>query len=56
MGLAQPVETLLWMRIFDVCIPIVTSILAMFIIYSLHDTEEEAHQIRKKLEERRGRA
>jgi len=55
-GLAQPDETLLWMRIFDVCIPIVTSIIALFIIKTIDITEEKAHDVRRQLEERRGKA
>jgi GPH family glycoside/pentoside/hexuronide:cation symporter len=54
-GIAQPVDTLLWMRIFDVIIPIVTSIIAIFIIMTLNDSEENAHQVRLKLEKRRGK-
>ena len=54
-GIGQSLDTLLWMRVFDVVIPIVTSIIAIFIIYTMHDSEEEAHQVRAQLEERRGK-
>jgi len=43
------------MRIFDVTIPIVTSIIAIFIIRTINVSEEQAHQVRLKLEERRGK-
>ena len=54
-GLAQPVDTLLRMRVFDIMIPIVTSIIAIFIIATINASEEKAHQVRLKLEERRGK-
>ena len=55
-GLAQAADTLLWMRIFDVGIPIVTSIMAIFIIATFDITEEKAHEVRARLEARRGKA
>jgi len=55
LGLGQAPQTLLWMRIFDVTIPIVTSIIAIFIIRTIDVSEEQAHQVRLKLEERRGK-
>jgi len=55
-GLAQKADTLLWMRIFDVGIPIVTSIIAIFIIKTFDITEEKAHEVRAQLEARRGKA
>ncbi len=55
-GLGQPTETLFWMRVFDVGIPIVTSIIAIFIIRTIDDSEEKANNVRKQLEERRGKA
>ena len=55
-GITQPTDTLLWMRIFDVGIPIVTSIIAIFIIMTFDITEEKAHEVRVKLEARRGKA
>jgi len=56
LGIGQAPETLLWMRVFDVSIPIVTSVIAIFVIMTIHDSEEEAHEVRRKLEERRGKA
>ncbi|MCA9401936.1 MAG: MFS transporter, partial [Candidatus Omnitrophica bacterium] len=56
LGLGQAADTLLWMRIFDVCIPIVTSILALFVIATIDITEGKAHEVRLALEKRRGKA
>jgi len=56
LGLGQAESTLYWMRVFDVSIPIVTSIIAIFIIMTINDSEEKAHDIRRQLEERRGKA
>ena len=56
LALSQAADTLLWMRIFDVSIPIVTSLMAIFIIRTIDDSQEKAHKIRQQLEERRGKA
>ncbi|MCK5215663.1 MAG: MFS transporter [Candidatus Omnitrophica bacterium] len=56
LGLAQAPETLFWMRIFDVGIPIVTSLAAIFVIMTFEISEDKAYDIRKQLEERRGKA
>lgn len=56
LNLQQTSNTLLWMRIWDVSIPIVTSLAAIFIIATIHHTENDANDIRKKLETRRGKA
>jgi len=56
LGLGQAPDTLFWMRVFDVCIPIVTSIIAIFIIRSFDVTEDKAHDVRIQLEARRGKA
>ena len=56
LGLGQAPETLLWMRVFDVLIPIVTSIAAIFIITTIDDSVEKAHGVRMQLEARRGKA
>jgi len=55
LGLGQATQTLLWMRKLDVTIPIVTSIIAIFIIRTINASEEKAHEVRIKLEERRGK-
>jgi len=52
-GLAQTSETLLWMRIFDISIPIVTSLIAIFIIMTFSISEEKAYEIRKQVEKQR---
>jgi len=52
-GLAQTAETLLWLRIFDICIPILTSILAIFILMTFSISEDKAYGIRAQVERRR---
>ena len=52
-GIAQPVDTLFWMRALDVTIPIVTSIIAIFIIMTFKDSEAKAHETRTEIERRR---
>ena len=44
------------MRLCDIGIPIVASIMAIFIILTFEVTEDKAYDIRKQLEERRGKA
>lgn len=56
LGINQAADTLLWMRVFDVWIPIVTSIAALFIIATIRHTEKDANRVRAQLEERRGKA
>ncbi|MDP2941677.1 MAG: MFS transporter [Candidatus Omnitrophota bacterium] len=53
-GLAQTTGTLLWMRIFDIGIPIVTSLAAIFILMSFDISEAKACDIRAQVERRRG--
>ncbi|HBG61993.1 MAG: hypothetical protein A2Y03_01135 [Omnitrophica WOR_2 bacterium GWF2_38_59] len=55
-GISQSLDSLFWMRIFDVSIPIVASIIAIFIIITIKFTEQDAHDVRAKLEARRGKA
>ncbi len=52
-GLAQAPGTLLWMRIFDIGIPIVTSLAAIFIIMTFDLSEAKACDIRTQVERRR---
>jgi GPH family glycoside/pentoside/hexuronide:cation symporter len=54
LGGEQTAQTLLWMRIFDVAIPMLASIVAIWIVASYEITEERAHEIRDELELRRG--
>jgi len=56
LGANQTPHALLYMRLCDIGIPIITSIIAMFIIMSFEVTEDKAYAIRKQLEERRGKA
>ena len=51
----QSAETLFYLRIYDVVIPIVTSVIAMIIMATYEITEEKAVDIRKQLEQRRGK-
>ena len=53
-GLAQTPHTLLWLRIFDIGIPIVTSLVAVFIMMTFSITEARAYEIRTQVERRRG--
>lgn len=55
LGGAQTAETLFWMRIIDVAIPMVCAALAIWMIILYPVTEEKAHQVREELERRRGR-
>ena len=50
----QSGQTIFMMRLFDVFIPILTSALALWAVYSFPITEEKAHEIRLQLEQRRG--
>jgi len=52
-GLAQAPETLLWMRIFDIGIPILTSLVAIFILMTFGISEDRAYEIRAQVEQRR---
>jgi GPH family glycoside/pentoside/hexuronide:cation symporter len=54
LGLAQPDGTMLWMRIYDIGIPIVTSLLALFVIWTFEISEHKAHEVRVEIERRRG--
>ena len=51
---AQTAQTILWMRLFDVVVPMIASGLAIYFVASYEVTEEKAHEIRAKLEDRRG--
>jgi GPH family glycoside/pentoside/hexuronide:cation symporter len=50
---AQTEQTLLLLRVFDVGIPLLTSSIALWIIYGYPITETRAHEIRDELERRR---
>lgn len=53
LGLSQSPGTLLWMRLFDIGIPIVTSVAAIFIIMTFEISEDKAYDIRGQIERRR---
>ncbi|MFH1094262.1 MAG: MFS transporter [Candidatus Omnitrophota bacterium] len=50
----QTVNTLLMLRVFDISVPVITSLLAVIIISTFDVTEEKAYQVRLELEKRRG--
>ncbi len=50
----QTPATLFYLRIFDVAIPIVTSLIALAIMWSYEISESRAKEIRAELEQRRG--
>jgi GPH family glycoside/pentoside/hexuronide:cation symporter len=52
----QTADTIFMMRFFDVAVPILTSLLAMWAVATFPITEERAHEIREELEQRRGAA
>jgi GPH family glycoside/pentoside/hexuronide:cation symporter len=53
LGLAQAPKALLWMRIYDIGIPIITSLIALFIIMTFDISEAKAYEIRVQVERRR---
>ncbi|MEO8139553.1 MAG: MFS transporter [Gemmatimonadota bacterium] len=52
----QPAHTILLMRLCDMLIPAIASAIAIWAIATYPITEEKAHEVRKELERRRGRA
>jgi len=42
------------MRVFDILVPAIASLVAIWIVASYDITEEKAHEIRAELERRRG--
>ena len=52
---AQPETTLFLLRVFDVGVPLITSALAIFIMFTYPISERRAYEIRAELERRRGR-
>jgi GPH family glycoside/pentoside/hexuronide:cation symporter len=53
LGLNQSANTLFYMRVCDVGIPVVTSLIAIFLIMNFDLTEDRAYQIRGQVERRR---
>ena len=54
LGASQKVSALFWMRVCDIGIPIVTSLIAIFIIMTFDISEAKACEIRTQVERRRG--
>jgi len=52
----QTANTIFYMRMFDVGVPIITSALAIWAVATFPITEQKALEIRKELEDRRGKA
>jgi GPH family glycoside/pentoside/hexuronide:cation symporter len=52
---AQSERTLLLLRVFDVGVPILTSAIAIAVMYGYQITESRAYEIREELERRRGK-
>ena len=52
---AQTAHTLLWLRLFDIGIPIAASLIAIYFIATFEISEDRAYDIRKQLEQRRGK-
>jgi GPH family glycoside/pentoside/hexuronide:cation symporter len=50
----QTETTLLWMRIFDVVVPMLTSALALWAVWAYPLSEDRMLDIRRQLEDRRG--
>jgi GPH family glycoside/pentoside/hexuronide:cation symporter len=52
----QTAQAIFLMRLFDVFVPFIASGIAIWAIAAFPITEESAHEVRLRLEERRGRA
>ncbi len=50
----QTASAIFLMRLFDVIVPVLTSALAIYAVYTYSLTEERAHEVRETLEQRRG--
>jgi GPH family glycoside/pentoside/hexuronide:cation symporter len=53
LGGAQTSDTFFWMRVLDVAIPAVASLIAIYAVASFKITEERSYEIRSELEKRR---
>ena len=51
----QSAQTMFYLRVFDVVIPIVTSLIALVIMFNYEISESRANEIRSELENRRGK-
>jgi len=52
----QSPRAILLMRIFDIIVPIISSVIAIWVVAKFPITEERAHEMRQELERRRGKA
>ena len=55
LGPDQTARTLTLMRVADIGIPVLTSVIALWALARFPITEEVANNVRRKLEERRGK-
>lgn len=55
LGSAQSESSLFYIRLFNIAIPIATSALAIAVMWRYEITEKSANEIRRQLEERRGK-
>ncbi len=55
LGAAQSEKTLFLLRVFDVGVPLFTSALAIWVMATYSITEAKAHEIRRELEQRKGK-
>ena len=53
LGGAQTSDTFFWMRVLDVAIPAIASLIAIYAVASFKITEERSYEIRSELEKRR---
>ena len=51
---AQTEQTIFLMRVFDVVVPMISSLIAIYLVYLFPLTEEKALEVRRELEKRRG--
>jgi len=56
LGANQPERTIFLLRVFDAGIPILTSAIAIWAVKTFTITETRAYEVRRELEQRRGRA
>ncbi|MBF0387943.1 MAG: MFS transporter [Candidatus Omnitrophica bacterium] len=56
LGVGQSSQALLYMRLYDIGIPILTTLIAIYIIATFEVSEDKAYEIRKQLEAKRAKA
>lgn len=56
LGAAQTESALLLMRLFDIFVPVIFSVIAIVVIWAYPITETRAHEVRAEIEARRGSA